>query len=284
MSTEIGIFGDNDSNRVIVIDVKKWEHVKDIPTGEGPYPIDQVSEKLVIASTRKERSVTPIELLSLSSLGKLELSHKPRSTTAQKSTSRALVGGADKVMTTVLDVSSAMPRPIAEVGSGATVDPSKGAEDYGGSLASGHPAWLDDGGDRFFLLDRITRRIEVYACGNAEPLWTQNTPTSAHHIFRYPGETRRWYAVCEGSQTSLTPPSIIEIRETNGIMEVVDQVFLPVDRSNYSTMGGHHCDAHPDGVHIYFGSAEGNCYVVDRGGNGGPPHSSHGQITWAYPF
>lgn len=257
---KIAFIGDYSSNRVIVTDIEAWTYVQDIIVGDGPYPVDRVQEEMVLASTRKEQFITPIDLASMTPLARVGLSHSPRSTTLQASTKRVLVGGGDRVMTTVLDVSGSVPVPISEHGPGTTVD----VTDFGGRLASGHPDWLDDKGDRFFMMDRVSRRIQVYAVGSPTPYWTQNTPTSVHDIFAYEGEVGLWYAVCEGSRTSRTPPALLEIREDKTGLKVSRQLSLPVDPTKLAIMGGHHCDRHPDGVHIYFGSAEGLCYVIDR--------------------
>ena len=142
---KIAFIGDYSASRVIAVDIETWTYVQDISVGDGPYPVDRVQEEMVLASTRKEQFITPIDVASMAPLAKVGLSHTPRSTTLQASTKRALIGGGDRVMTTVLDVSGSTPLPISEHGPGTAVD----VTDFGGRLASGHPDWLDDRGDRW---------------------------------------------------------------------------------------------------------------------------------------
>jgi len=215
---------------------------------------------LIFASTRNERSLSTIDIQSLNRGANIQLAHTPHSSTLQSASQRVLVGGGDTTLTTIFDVSGAWPKTIGTYGPGSR--PS--VFDHGGSLASGHPSWFDANGDRFFILDRITRRIHVHDMSGPTPVWSQNLPSSAHDVLQYSSDNGLWYAVCEGSQSSLTPPSLVEFKETKLGFKVTRNLFLPVDPSHFGNMGGHHCDKHPNGTHIYFGSNEGMCYVIDR--------------------
>lgn len=257
---KIGFWGDNSGDQVIAFDIEAFKVLAKIAVGDGPYPVDRVSQDLIFASTRNERSLSTIDIKSLNRGANFQLAHTPRSSTLQSATGRVLVAGGDTTLTTIFQVNGPSAKALGTYGPGSR--PS--VFDHGGSLASGHPDWLDETGDRFFILDRITRRIHVYDMAGPTPIWSQNLPSSAHDVFQYPGESGLWYAVCEGSQTSQTPPSLVEIKETALGFKIARNLFLPVEPAQYGNMGGHHCDKHPNGTHIYFGSNEAVCYVIDR--------------------
>ncbi len=259
----LAFFGDNDGSRVVVVDLTSWNKLCDIGTGSGPYPVDKVGPELLFAGTRRDEAVSVINLASLTVEHTLTLCHTPRSTTPHASRPLALVSGGNRVLTSVIDV-SASPKVLEVVGSGEALSPADNPGiDFGGQLATGHPAWLDDG-TRFFQLNRVSRRLQIYDVGVSQPLWSVNVPTSIHHIFHYPGEHGRWYAVCEGNQFSRIPPSLLRLEEQAGRFAVTNQLFLPVPIDEQRNAGGHHADRAPDDVHIYFGSAEGSLYVIDR--------------------
>jgi hypothetical protein len=137
--------------------------------------------------------------------------------------------------------------------------------DFGGSLATGHPLWIDH--DRFFMLDRADRQIELWS-RSFGLLSVIETPTSVHHVFQSPNDQFRktFYAVVEGNQD--LSPSILRFRITHGrnmvvTGEAVLRNFDPVSLLP-ENMGAHHADFHPDGIHIYVGSAEGHVFVVNR--------------------
>lgn len=253
-------FGDNDGRRVVAIDLAAWT-CSDIATGDGAYPVDQVSPTHVLASTRRETAVTAIAISAPHQTSTVQLQeHAPRSTTKHPKRGLALVSGADRVMTSVLEVSSEPFRVLEVVGSGE----SGSVRDFGGPLATGHPYWLDDDSERFFQLDRINRRLEVYRVGDATPLAGIDTPTSVHEVTRVAGEQGRWYAVCEGNPGDDIPPSLLVIDESGNGLTATANVPLPVPAGDRRRMGGHHVDRHPDGLHFYFGSAEGRVYLIDR--------------------
>lgn len=257
MAANQAFFGDNDRNRVFAIDLDRWTSVE-ITTGDGPYPVDKISPEHVLASTRKAKEITRIEIAAPHRALRVPLTHVPRSATAHPGKKPlVLVSGADQVRTTVLDVSQD-PREVQVVGSG-NMDP---VTDFGGRLRTGHPYWLDAASDRFMELDRVTRIINIYELGRNSPIASLQTPSSVHEVTRIPGEAGRWYAVCEGRRGAVAP-SLFVIDEDDGEFKAAANLELPVPLSGYDRMGGHHVDLHPDGCSFYFGSAEGNVYVVE---------------------
>jgi len=96
-----------------------------------------------------------------------------------------------------------------------------------------------------------------------------NTPASVHHIFQSPLERRNeiYYAVVEGNQDEFLSPSILRFKIRKGKMVITGEAVLSdYDPTllNPADLGSHHADFHPDGVHIYIGSAEGHVFVVNK--------------------
>jgi hypothetical protein len=250
----IAFYGNSEGSEVFAIDIDTMTLKCRIPTGDGPYPVDLVGKTHVLASTRKENSVTPIEIANLTPLPKIDLPHKPRSSSTNQN-GLILVSGADKPLTTVVDAKTW--KVLKTFGE----DIQAPIEDFGGKLASGHERWLADN-DRFFLIDRIRRRISLYRYSTNELLWSANTPTSCHHIVPEPTSNAVFYAMCEGNQASKIPPSVMRLISNGDIFTIDAHVFLPVDDSDKVTMGGHHVDV--SGDFLYCGSSEGNTYVFRK--------------------
>ena len=175
-------YGDWDSNRIYIIDVDNMQLVTTVEgTGDGPYGIDQQSVEKAYALTRKTESLTVVNNKTLENSGLINLSHKPRSTSYNPETGLTLVSGADKAVTSVIRVER--DKVIKEVGDNQESYP----YDFGGSLSTGHPLWLND--HHFFMLDRAAREIQLWSrSGNL--LSTLPTPTSVHHLFQPPNDTQ----------------------------------------------------------------------------------------------
>jgi DNA-binding beta-propeller fold protein YncE len=252
---------------VFIIDIDNMSLLETVEgTGDGPYGVDQQDASTAYALTRKTESLTVIENYLFENIGKIYLDHKPRSTNNNPVTGFSLVSGADKVMTSIIRVNN--DKVIRVLGDDELVEP----YDFGGSLATGHPLWVGD--HRFFMLDRTHREIQLWS-RKGELLSVINTPTSVHHIFQSPLELNDeiFYAVVEGNQgdePSISPPlspSILRFNIRRGRMVITGEAVL----SDYdpeildpAVMGSHHADFHPDGVHIYVGSAEGHVFVVNK--------------------
>jgi len=273
-------YGDKKDNTVVVVDVKKMRLIKKVATeGLTPYPVDRAGYlDKVYAITRGSSSMDVIDATTLENLGLLNLNHKPRSGESYNSRlGLALIAGADKPLTSVIDVVN--DRVVAEAGKDQFTTQTR---DNGGSISSGHPAWLTK--DRFVVIDRANRLIQLWGiekiqqAGSLDYDWEvflldeMNTPTAVHHMLhRDTGmlpkyEKRTFYALAEGKSSSenggTIAPAILELRLTaRDQLKWVDQISLPGDASE---MSSHHADFHPDGQHIYVGSSEGNLFVIDR--------------------
>ena len=229
-------------------------------TGDGPYGVDQEGGATAYALTRKTESVTVIENYFIENIGRIFLDHKPRSTNFNPDTGFSLVSGADKVMSSLIKVNSDKLTKV--FGIDELVQP----HDYGGSLATGHPLWVDD--MHFFMLDRPARQIQLWSRRHGL-LSVLDTPTSVHHVFQSPlkGFDDVYYAVVEGNRDELVSPSILRFKIRRGRMVVTGESVLSEYAPlllNPAEMGSHHADFHPDGVHIYVGSAEGHVFVVNK--------------------
>jgi DNA-binding beta-propeller fold protein YncE len=249
----LAFYGDTEGNEVFAIDISLMSLVARIPTGLGPYPVDIVNSTHVLASTRKEESVTPIDITTLTALPKILLSHKPRSAAAH-SNGLVLVAGADKPVVTIIDS-----KTWTVIGGPYGVQLGGLVEDFGGPLASGHPKWLPDG-KRFFHLDRLNRRISLYDCKTGKILWGINTATSCHDLTIDPN-SGIYYGMCEGNSLAKIPSSIIKLIPKDNIFDIDNHVFLDVDYMN-SNYGSHHIDLNED--RLYCGSNEGYIYVFDK--------------------
>jgi len=130
------------------------------------------------------------------------------------------------------------------------------------------------------LLDRVNRKIDMYDVssltdtgGSAIFSDSLNVVTSVHHILGVPNaqgqDKNLFYAVAEGSPKNGIPPALVafEVSGTNLIeKETLSMPIKNVDGTmkNVEDMGSHHASFHPDGEHIYLGSAEGFTYVINR--------------------
>ena len=256
----LAYYGDWDSNRVFIIDVDNMSLLETVEgTGDGPYGVDQQDETKAYALTRKTESLTVIDNYYMENAGDILLDHKPRSTNYNTDTGLSLVSGAVKVMTSIIKVDNDMVVKVMGFADPAT------PHDFGGSLATGHPLWVDN--QRFFMLDRAERQIQLWN-RKGKLLSVIDSPTSVHHIFKAPsgGLDYIYYAVVEGNQGELVSPSILRFKILRGELVVTAEAVLSDYDSelNPAVMGSHHATFHPDGVHIYIGSAEGHVFVVHK--------------------
>jgi len=270
-------YGDKVKNRVVAIDVHSMKLAGTVETeGKTPYPVDQAGTlDKVYAITRDSDSIDVITADSLKPLGVITLQHKPRSGESYNARlGLALIAGANKPMTSIIDVVN--DTVVAVAGENAKT---KQTEDNGGTLSSGHPAWLSK--NRFVVIDRVNRLIQLYgikkiqAEGSLDYTWKVTyldevaTPTSVHHILhRELGQLsefdkHNFYALAEGSASRGIHPGILKLRlHKDDRLTLDDSVFF--DRFDAADMSSHHADFHPDGEHIYAGSTEGHLFIVNR--------------------
>ena len=268
-------YGDKVLNRVVAIDVHKMQLAGTVDTvGSTPYPVDQAGTlDKVYAITRGSASVDVITADTLENLGVIKLDHKPRSGESYNARlGLALIAGANKPLTSVIDVVNDSVVAVA----GENIETVQ-TRDNGGSLSSGHPAWLSK--DRFVVIDRANRIIQLYGIEKTQGKklnygWEVTlldevaTPTSVHHILHRnlalldQHEKHTFYALSEGSAKEAIHPGILKLHlHKDDRLTLESQVAF--DGFDPALMSSHHADFHPDGTHIYAGSAEGHLFVVD---------------------
>jgi len=261
----LAYYGDWDSNRIFIFDADNMSLLTTVEnTGDGPYGIDQQSPDKAYALTRKTESLTIVNNETFENEGLISLDHRPRSTNYNPGTDLTLVSGGDKAMTSIIRVKK--DKVVKIIGEDVETHP----HDYGGSLSTGHPLWVND--RQFFMLDRAAREIQLWN-RSGELLSTVYTTSSVHHIFQQPASTMEngdehiYYAVEEGNQSEQIPPAILRFKLRGRMLVETGRVELnSIDPSRYDAgvMGAHHASFRPDGEYIYVGSAEGNLFVVNR--------------------
>jgi len=267
-------YGDKLLDRVVVIDVENMSLTGEVETvGIDPYPVDQagILDK-VYAITRGSNSIDVIDASTLEPMGLIKLEHFPRSSEAYNATlGLQLATGVDKPMASLIDVET--DKVVATVGDSSLVYPI----DYGGSNATGHPYWFTD--DKFALIDRGSRTIKMYQVTQRKGkrgdwkvtlLDTVPTPTAVHHFVKRDTSTLNgiekvsYYALSEGSPDADIAPSILKYTLQRNQLNLVGEASLAeAGDPIISKMGSHHADVHPDSVHMYVGSTEGNVYVIN---------------------
>ena len=269
-STEPGaitaFYGDKLNDRVVIMDVNTMTQKTSVYThGVDPYPVDRAGKlDKVYAITRSSNSIDVIDSNTYEPKGLINLSHFPRSSEAYNATlGLQYVTGADKPMGSLIDVNT--DTVVSTVGLNAVFAGVAG--DYGGGNATGHPFWFNDA--QFALIDRPNRMIYVYTivkdAGGAyvTTLFSSvATPTAVHHFVKRDNSDNLFYAIAEGN-TVTTAPTLIKYELTATALNQLSSVALSGAGAALADMGSHHADMHPDGVHIYVGSNEGNMYVVD---------------------
>ena len=243
--------GDYNGKRVFAVSINNWSVVKEIPTADGPYPVDQADTD-VLPITRKVQELPVIAIQKLKETKRIHLSHTPRSTAFHRSSQLLLVAGGNKSMTSIIDIKGG--QVLREVGDSRIVTHRR---DFGGDLASGHPMWVSK--DCFLHLDRVSRTLALYKI-DGQLLNEIHTPTSLHHVFPI---GRVWYGCCEGNPASHIPPSLFRFEIEPKEIVVTGNKWLPSSDGKHA-MGGHHIDLHPNKTHIYFGSTEGRLFIIDR--------------------
>lgn len=247
---------DNTNNKVYIIDTDKMEVIDTINTeGAGPYPIDLSWQNLFV-STRGSSSVDILDVTSFAPKSTISLSHKPRSSTFNNVGLMA-VGGGDKVLCTIINAQTL--EVLGTFGPGTAGPPALG--DFGGSLASGHPQWIDS--QHFIICDRVDRKLRLYNIYSQTQKAELALPTSPHHVIA--DTDSNFYCVCEGNQGVPIRPSIMKFNIQNWAFTNATNLPLQDGIDNPATMGAHHCLIMPlaNAKKLYCGSTEGRVFIID---------------------
>lgn len=243
---------DKKQNKLEVIETKNMSKIHSLDVGRIPYPVDQVTSDVVFVSTRGEESIQPVNIIKGQVYNPIKLPHRPRSSSSHPSKSLTLVGSVESTMTSVIDTKNM--KYLFSVGQSL----SDNRRDYGGGLSCGHPAWVSK--SKFLHLDRITRRLEMYSIKSEKMLSSVNLPTSAHHVEQCED---CFYVMCEGSQTSMIPPSVAKIRVKGDDIIFERHQFLPIPHLFFNSTGGHHLTVDDTLNQLYVGTADARMFILD---------------------
>lgn len=245
-------YGDLSFPRVFAIDVESMKRIvdPDIKINSPCYPVDKVDSHLLYGITRGENSVTPIDMRSNRAGSPIQLLHRPRSTatSGRGKSNLCLVAGADQPVVSIIDVNKSNVIQVVGKPTGET------ETDYGGSLASGHPTWIN--GDLFLLLDRVRKKLCLCRVGSSLPLYSVRTPTSLHHVEKY---GTGYVALSEGNLEARIPPALVFFditRGKNAKIAVSKVIFMP------SVEGGAHHIGIVGDV-IYVPTSNGIVFVLE---------------------
>lgn len=280
-------YGDIMDQRIVGIDVKNMKLSSETYTdGVKPYTVGRADGKNGVLNklygmTRKSPWIEIIDLNTREITGKIALPHTPRSCAYNEVLGLQLVSGVDKPMASLIEPKT--DTVIASVGRNVLVSP----QDSGGSNATGHPVWLNS--NTFAILDREVRKIDVYGVKKVSGEWqvtllsSLDTPTSAHHfvgkgtdgmdggITLGQTNTDTFYVITEGSIADNISPAVLEVKLSNNQLHITRTVPFNKDHhqkheesedGSHST-SGHHATLHPDGKHLYVGSAVGQVLIID---------------------
>ena len=261
-------FGDKENNSIIVVDVEKMEHIREISTGHlMTYTTDKIGNGLkAYTVNRGSNAIDVVDTRNMKITKTIKLEHTPRSAEAINPTLQlCAVSGMDKGMVSI--ISAKTDTVVAVVGDRAITQPVNNH----GSHATGHPFWLD--AHHFILIDRKKKKIFTYHIQQkGDGSWQTtllngvDTLASAHQIIprkkRYFGDNDKFYLTIEGSDTQL--PLIMELQLIQGIGLVkTREVTIAVEGADPLKTHIHHGDFHPHKPLIYVGSKEGNFFILN---------------------
>ena len=277
-------FGDKVNNKIVVVDVENMKWIKDIPTGNKvSYAAEviktQASEhnlnpKLYV-DNRGSNSIDVIDSATNTIIKTIPLTFYPRSITVQEITGLVAVSGTNKAMVAIID--SATDTVIATVGNNIVTQPTTSGHSYvsSGTLASGHPHWLDQ--NHFVVIDRQNKKIDTYKLTkNMDGSWSTallnslTTPSPVHDLIppKVHGQEHSnvnstiFYATAEGATDIY--PSILKLtfNVTTGL-SITEELQLQATGYTANQMGLHHLNFLKNQNTIYAGSHEGTLFVVD---------------------
>ena len=277
-------FGDKKNNRVVVVDVENMKLLETISTG---HQVTYAAEVIKTEATKHNanpklyidnRGSNFIDVLDSSNntiTKSISLDFYPRSISVEERTGLAAVSGTNKAKVAIID--SQTDSVIATVGDDTVTYPTTSGHSYisSGTLASGHPHWLDE--EHFVLIDRQNRQIDTYKLnknsdGTAEVSLINSLTTSSpvHNLIppkihgRHHAHVNStiFYATAEGADGVY--PAVLELTFEIGVGLTLSEE-LPLEAPNYDTnqMGLHHLNFLKDQKTIYAGSHEGTLFVID---------------------
>ncbi len=275
-------FGDKENNKIVVVDVENMELIDTISTGhQKTYAAEVIkihgqghsNNKKMYIDNRGSDAIDVIESGSNTIVKTINLTFHPRSIDVNKETALVTVSSTDKPMVAIIDGKT--DEVLTTVGRDVVTYPTTSGHSYvsSGTLASGHPHWLDR--DHFVLIDREAMEIITYKLikgdsgYRAEEINTLNTPSPVHNLI--PPEVHGhgkhnnhtvFYATAEGSDTAY--PSVMKLSFVpNEGLKLIENLELTKSGLTKNEMGVHHLNFIKQRQKIYVGSDEGTLFVVD---------------------
>jgi len=277
-------YGDKENNAIVVVDADNMQILDIVATGHlKTYSAETIktlaskhntTPKMYIAN-RGSNAIDVFDSANNNIIKTIPLDFYPRSISVQQVTGMVAVSGSDKAMTSIID--SNTDTVIATVGNNIVTAPTTSGHAYvsSGTLASGHPHWLDP--NHFVLIDRQNKEIITYKLtGMSDGTWATSivnvlkTSSPVHNLI--PPEVHGashgvvnstvFFATAEGAQDVY--PSVLKLGFTPGVgMSILEE--LPVQQAGLSAnvMGVHHLNFLKNKNTIYVGSDEGTLFVVD---------------------
>ena len=291
-SDNMAYYGDKENNLIIVVDVDNMKVIDSVATGhEKTYSAEEIktiknkhsmNRKMYIAN-RGSDIIDVFDSTNNSITKSIKLDFYPRSIDVEKETGLVAVSSSNKPMTAIID--SSTDNVIATVGENIVTYPTTSGHSYvsSGTLASGHPHWLD--ANHFVLIDRENKKIITYKITkNSNGSWNTSkvnelkTPSPLHNlippeIHGQHGKKRKhngnseylssiFYATAEGAKDVYPSILKLEFEEGKGL-SLVEELKIQKEGIDVNIMGVHHLNFLKNQKTIYVGSDEGTLFIVD---------------------
>ena len=291
----VAYFGDKANNRVDVVDVDNMELKDEIYTGhQKTYAAEVIkthgqmhnSDKKMYIDNRGSNAIDVMYSSSNSITNTIDLPFHPRSIDVEEETGLVSVSGTDKPMIAIID--GRTDKLLTTAGRNIVTQPTTSGHSYvsSGTLASGHPQWLDR--DHFVLIDRQAMKIITYKLvKNGTTYSTQvvnelDTPSPVHNLIPpkehgHAGHKHNdgqhdkggddntypiFYATAEGSDSAY--PSVMKLYfSPDEGLKLLENLELKKSGLSKDVMGIHHLNFIKRTQKIYVGSDEGTLFVVD---------------------
>ncbi len=280
-------FGDKENNRIDVVDVENMELKDTIYTGhKKTYAAEVVkthgqehsSNLKMYVDNRGSNAIDVLDGKTNTIIKTINLPFHPRSIDVEEETGLVAVSGVDKPMIAIIDGKT--DTLLTTAGRDVVTYPTTSGHSYvsSGTLASGHPHWLDR--EHFALIDRQAMKIITYKLVHnddnsysAQEVNEINTPSPVHNLIppkvhgheghHNGGHTYPiFYATAEGSDSAY--PSVMKLYfSPDEGLKTLENLELKKDGLAKNVMGVHHLNFIKRTQKIYVGSDEGTLFIVD---------------------
>ncbi len=290
MRSTLAYYGDKENNRIVVVDIDAMSLIESIDTGhQKSYAAEVVQSEAdkhahllpkLYVDNRGSNIMDVIDTQTNSIIKSIALPFYPRSINYNALADLVLVSGVDRAMSAVIDVKT--DEVIATVGNSEVTYPTTSGHAYisSGTLASGHPEWLN--ANTFVQIDREHREIDTYVLSQeANGSWKTRllnrlkTPSPVHNLI--PPEIHGqgghgheesnlystiFYATAEGAEGVY--PSVLKLAFIEGEgLSIEEELLIKKEGLSPDIMGVHHLNFLKNQHYIYVGSDEGNLFIVD---------------------